>query len=46
MQECACRQRWWEGSLLNAHGLPWQQHILGGFHGFLGVRQPALLSNL
>ena len=35
VQGCVSWRRWWEGSLLSAHGSPWQRHILGGFCGFL-----------
>jgi hypothetical protein len=44
VQGCVSWQRWREGSLLSARGSPWQQHILGGFCGFL--RQPVLLGTL
>ena len=44
VQGCVSWRRWREGSLLSAHGSPWQRHILGGFCGFL--RQPVLLGTL
>ena len=44
VQGCGSWRRGWEGSLLSAHGSPWQRHILGGFCGFL--RQPVLLGSL